>query len=253
MLAGSSNFKEDRMINLYTPISNNTIIPPPGVGFDSIVSPCLGISVFLSHVLSFSLSNNVHPITDSRYYQSLLNYKFKKIFNDGGNNLLLKKYGGNLKMEIGAVGMKLLDVELPKLDFRSFEDVLGIRNKFKSNLERFRIELAKFSQFSVIEPWDNNFESKCNEIITYKIRPAIQELRDEIDNSKDKIVLKVLKDLRSLKPVIPLIGTYLSGIPIIYALAISAGLISLETYLEYHFDTKKIKKKGLSYILDLQK
>jgi hypothetical protein len=65
MLARSSNFEEDRMINLYTPISDNKIIPPPGVGFDSIVSPCLGISVFLSYVLSFSLSNNVYPITDA--------------------------------------------------------------------------------------------------------------------------------------------------------------------------------------------
>jgi hypothetical protein len=156
-------------------------------------------------------------------------------------------------MEIGAIGVKLLDIELPELDFRSFDDVLEIRTKFKNNLERFRIELAKFLQFFVIEPWDINFKSKCNEIIMCKIQPALQELRDEIDNSKDKIVLKILKDLRSFKPVIPLTGTYLSGIPIVYALAISSDLVGLETYLEYHFDTKKIKKKGLSYILDLQK
>lgn len=249
-LSGCSHYKEDEMIFIDTFVAENTIAPPPGVGFDSIVSPVLGMAVFLSHILAFCIQNPVYPVTDDLYYWKLLSHKFKRL----SVNEKIRHYEEDKKLNISAIGLDVLDVELPRLALKSFEDILHIRHTSKDELIQFRLELAAFSNFSSSQIWSNDFLRECNDIAQFNVQPAINELQKSLSLSKDKVIIDAFKKLRTLSPVIPLVSTLIAGIPILYALAITAGLISVESFLDLYFERKKIRtSSGLSYILDLKK
>lgn len=126
------------MIDLFTPVGENRIAPPPCVGFDSIVSPVLAVSVFLAHVISFRLRNVAYPLTDSPYYQQLLQMKMRRVASGNEDVLLKTKLTPRMTQAISGVGMELLDLELPQVALRSFEDTLHTRQKHKEQLTRFR-------------------------------------------------------------------------------------------------------------------
>ncbi|MEO0685567.1 MAG: hypothetical protein AAFY76_11130 [Cyanobacteria bacterium J06649_11] len=249
MLSETSNYDEDRLVNLATFIDENTISPPPGVGFDSIVSPVLGMAVLVSHIMSFCIRNPVYPVTDSSFHWKLLAHKFARLAKEPAmQNISLGQ-----KEQIGALGLEVLDLELPNLDNANFEEILEIRAKFEDELKLFRTALAEFSDFSSTQIWSNEFAQECSNIAMLKVAPALRELCATLENSRDKVVLDTFKKIRGAKATIPLVGTFLAGIPLIYALAITGGLITAEAFLELYFERKKIRKgNSLSFLLDLK-
>gem|GEM_PF-5491382 len=257
MLSRCSSYKEDKMISIDTFVEDTiigdrrfkTIAPPPGVGFDSIVSPVLGMAVYLSHIFSFIIRNPVYPITDSSYYWNLIKNKFGRLEQ-------IEEISGfekDKKHKISALGLTTLDIEIPNLSLKTFEEVLHIRNKLKDEISRFRFEMAKFSDFANSHFLSDDFLRECENIALFEIKPAISELERSLSLSRDNVILNTFKSIRSLKPIIPLVSTFLVGIPIQYALAITAGLIGVEAFLDYYFEKKEIRmSSGLSYLLDIK-
>ena len=87
-----------------------------------------------------------------------------------------------------------------------------------------------------------------------KVKPALRELTNSITESRYKVLLNVFKTIRSTKVAIPLVSSFLTGIPMIYGLGITAGLISVEAFLELYFNSKKIKaSNGLSFLLGMKR
>jgi hypothetical protein len=272
MLSGASQHDEDRMVHLATYWRggwrgtvarafgqygherafgpDDMVAPPPGVSFDSIVSPVLGMAVLISQVMSFCIRNPVYPITDSQFHWTLLANKFKRIAGHED----IKRIPPDKKRQIGALGIDVLDIELPALDDVSFEDILSMRAKLGDNLREFRVALAKFADFSSTEFWSEEFAQECRDIATLKVSPAVQELRKALDQSRDKVILEAFKKVRTAQAAIPLVATFLAGIPPIYALAISAGLITAEAFLELYFSMKGIRAgNSLTFLLDVKR
>ena len=249
MLSRSSNYDEDRMIHLATFVAENTIAKPPGVGFDSIVSPVLGMAVLISHVLSFCIRNSVYPLTDSQFHQRLLTRKFERLADDPA----MKRLQGDQRKEIAALGLEVLDLELPNLQAATFDEVLHIREKHRDQLSQFRLALAGFADFSSTQFWSSEFSRECSEIVALKVNPAIRDLRNTLDLSRDKVVVDAFKKIRTAQVAIPLVSTLLAGMPLVYALAISAGLISVESFLELYLERKRIRAgNSLNFLLDLK-
>jgi len=257
MLASMSEHKEDAMIRLATQVGFNKefkipiISKPPCVGFDNIVSPVLGMAVIMAHVLSFCIANNVYPVSSSPYYLQLLAHKFGKITGSDDYRGLMSRFNMDRKLGISTLGLEILRSKLPTLELNSFDDVCHLRSSFKGELVRFRQALAKYSVSAASPMLSERFFSECAQIAQLEVEPAIQELVRSIGASKDKAVLSALKKVRSAKPAIPLVASLLAGIPIQYALAITAGLIGLETYVEYAIERNDLRSNGLTYVLDL--
>jgi hypothetical protein len=237
------------MISLATYIDDNTIAPPPGVAFDSIVSPVLGMAVLVSHVMSFCIMNPVYPVTDSPFHWRLLARKFARLADDQA----FKHAFTDRTLQIAALGLEVLDLELPHLNAASFDDILNIRERFGDRLKEFRLSLAEFANFSATQFWSSEFAKECSDIATLKVGPALRELQKSLEQSRDKVILDAFKKIRTAQAAIPLVATFLAGIPSVYALAISGGLITAEAFLEQYFARKSIKAgNSLSFLFDVK-
>lgn len=237
------------MIRLATFIDDNTIAPPPGVGFDSIVSPVLGMAVLVSHVLSFCIRNPVYPVTDSLFHWKLLARKFERLADDPA----IQGLRGDQRKKIAALGLEVLDLELPNLEASTFDEILHIRAKHSEQLGPFREAMAMFANFSSTNFWSREFAQECSDIAMLKVSPALRNLRSSLEQSRDKVVVEAFKKLRTAHVVIPLISTLLAGMPLIYGMAISAGLISAESFLELYIERKKIRTgNSLSFLMDVK-
>jgi hypothetical protein len=235
-----SSYEEDKIEN-----SGTGLIP----AFETIVSPVVGMAVIMAHIVSFCMEYPVYPITDNPYYWKLLRRKFKRV----ADMPELKRFKTDTKLRISALGLELMNLELPRLAARSFDDVLYIRKKYAAQLTRFRTELASFANFAANQLWSEEFFEQCSEIVALRIIPAITELQRALTLSKDKVLVNAFKSARNLTPAIPLVSVLLPGFPILYALALAAGLFSIEVFLDLYFEEKKIKAGcGLSYLLDLK-
>ena len=253
MLGRASSYEEDHLVKSIAyldpgPSNTSPDVPvvqsSPAHQFDASVSPVLGTSVMLSHVLAFSLRNSVQPLTDSRHYWDLLNRKFKR------TNLASLPALTNHR--IASLGAEVLRLELPQLAFSSFDDVLVIRHNKESELVQFRLALAKFLDVSSSGFMSDDLMRESNDIAIRKVRPALAELELSLRESKNAAVLKGFKDARLAAPI-PIIAALMTGIPLIYSLAISAGLVSVDTFAEYYRSKKEIRgRNGLALLLDLQ-
>jgi hypothetical protein len=195
-------------------------------------------------VLAFCLQNSVQPLTDNRRYWDLLNLKFKR--------LNLPDLPALTNQRVGALGTEVLRLELPRLSFSSFEDVLSIRSKRKSELAQFRLALAKLLDTSSSGFMSDDLIRESNDIAIRKVHPALAELELSLKGTRDAAILKAFRDARVTAPI-PLVGALITGIPLIYSLAISAGLVTTDTFVEYYRSKKEIRgRNGLALLLDLQ-
>jgi hypothetical protein len=258
MLGAASPHEEDVLRHISTYTGPDTILPPPCVGFDGVVSPALGVSVILAHVMTFCINNPVYPLTDSSLFLSLLYRKLNRALpqstadRDGTGSPPYSK--PSLSHRVAGLGLEVINLELPRLNFRSFDEVLTVRAEHRDELRRFRLELAKFSDLSSTALWSPDFHQHCVDVATTIVGPACRELEERLRKSRNKILLQAFKTTRTASPVVPLVGSLLAGIPLLYSLAISAGLVAAESVAEVLMERRDIRAgSGLTYLLDLKR
>ena len=87
------------------------------------------------------------------------------------------------------------------------------------------------------------------------LAPYVNILRPtqhQLERSQKEVVLRAFKNILSAPTVLSMVATIWAGLPPLIILAVAAGLISIETALEYHFNREKIfQSNGLSLFLRL--
>jgi hypothetical protein len=144
----------------------------------------------------------------------------------------------------------VIRIHLPKIDDLTAEAVLGLRERCKDSLERFRLHMGALKYSLESEVWSDSFERDIRKIVDKDILPAIVELKDSLRTKAADFGIKVLQDSASLSPV-PLLASLAVGLPVEWTLAASGGIVVLKDFLEYQMNRKAAKRNGLSFLLDI--
>ncbi len=205
----------------------------------------------INHVLTTARRHDLIPITPNVVFYELLQLKLKYL-----DTLKVQKenevlYFNHPEYKANFSSFSLAMCLLPDFEMSSFDDVLEIRNALKDELVAFRHEIFSLGEFIKVSTWSEEFLPQINYIKEHKIEPVINDLQNKLKNNKRRIVRDALK--MSTSSGLSLVAGIWSGMPIILVMAVAAGLITLGTALQYHFEREKIyQSNSLSFLLGLQ-
>lgn len=211
----------------------------------------VGESLMINHALCACDRFSLTPVTDVAIHHNFLNSKFRRIEQTNLLKKILKDYGYVKDMTIDLAATNIINEMVPALMDAEINDVLEFRDYNKDELQRFKVELGKIITEISINMWDEDFYNKIIDIVDGKIKPAIQELKDSTESSKEKI-LRILKKGASISPL-PLILSAIPGFDPKIGILASAGVIVLEEYLESIKKSSKRQKNWCTYLIEAQK
>ncbi|MBC8054573.1 MAG: hypothetical protein H7Y13_16050 [Sphingobacteriaceae bacterium] len=154
------------------------------------------------------------------------------------------------------IAFDTLKLSIPTISALAFEDVLELKYKLNDELLRFQYEMQRF-QFEMENEFDqHSLPIKAREIAKFRIQPAIEDLTTRLTSGSYSFVKTILTELKDPKSYTPLLTSVFGNVPSHLTILLSAGLISITTYMELveHFKQRStLRKNGLFYILDLTK
>lgn len=125
---------------------------------------------------------------------------------------------------------------------------MEIRERYKDALSKFRGAIRLFASRVEAMPYTRDFFKEIDSVIAAEVNPAVEELRQEIRSVPQKFLRSTIKGLKA--GTIPVIAGVFAGLPIPYLLALSAGVVTLETVLDLSLEMqKKQPKSGLCFLL----
>jgi hypothetical protein len=221
---------------------------PMGQGFGFIrLSPELGASILLNHTIAACHKYDLVPFTDKSVYQNFLLNKFQRV----SRSKLIADYKRQLRITSSVLARRVMELHLPKLELRSFEDVLELKRRMAGELERFRYEMTKFAAEVQATPLDESYEKEIERVIAAKINPAKADVEAKLRGVDRKFAVRIIKGAKA--GTVPIIATLFAGIPLPYVLALSAGVITLEALWEARVERKEITNaNGLSFLFEVR-
>lgn len=219
-------------------------------GFPGTVSTVMWAALVVNHTLLTAHRYNLVPVTPSGLFWKLLQSKLWRMRTLTEADQLKERFFDHPEYKAGFSGFSLAALTLPNLELMSFEDVLDLRATLRDELIAFRYEMSTLAEHIREEPWHPNFLNELEYTVKNRIKPAIDNLQRKLNASTKEVVLRALKT--ATPTVLPVYVGIWAGMPPLLVMAIAAGLVSLETALEYHFKQKKtLQSNGLSLLLRL--
>ena len=148
---------------------------------------------------------------------------------------------------LGAERVRWVHFNLPKFEFENYEQVLEARHKLSEQLSQFRNAMASLAAEIDESPFDSLFLKKIENILASETRPAVQSINLEIQRSRDTFIIKCLRNAQTGS--IPIVALIFAGLPPSAVIALSAGLMSIETALETCREIKHARCNSLSLLL----
>lgn len=211
------------------------------------VSPQLGASILTNQSLLACSNRGLLPFTDNSLFFDLLLYKCRKI--DKSSHGEIYKLQHSITETLMA--KEVMHEHIPLLYLKSCEDVLEIRERYKDVITNFRKSIRHFASKMQAMPYSRDFYREIESIIATEINPVIEELRLEMRSIPQKFLRSTIKGLKA--GTIPLIAATFAGLPIPYLLALSAGIVAIETFVDLSLEMKKKPpKNGLCFLLKVK-
>ena len=208
------------------------------------VSPEVGAAILLNHTIVSCQTFGLTPFTDNQLYQELLLDKFQRAVKSDA----VGKYRAELRQTSAILATQIMNVSLPKLELRSFDDVLEQKTRLRDELLRFRTEIMKFAAQVKATPYEDSYLREIERVIAANIAPAIEDLSAKIKGAKRAMVSNVLKSAKA--GAVPIAATLFAGLPLPYVLALSAGIITLEALWEVERARRDAADlNGLSFLM----
>jgi hypothetical protein len=212
------------------------------------MSPELGASILLNHVIATCHKYDLIPFTDNSLYQDFLLNKFQRVCQ----SKLITDYKKQLRITSSTIALRVMELHLPELELHSFEDVLELKHRMTDELERFRYEMTKFAADIQTTPIEESYIKEIERIIAMKVNPAKGEIEAKLRGMDMKFAGRIIKGAKA--GTIPIVATLFAGVPLPYVLALSAGVITLEALWEDHVERKEIANmNGLSFLFGNKK
>ncbi len=218
-LMTSRMFEEEHIDEIYSGIAdryNNQIrIPFP-----------IAMSILMNHVYFVTTQFGYTPFTDSSRDEVFLRIKFEREAMNINNPRYQQKLSQlDVQIRKDLFAQRVLNEFLPTLGDIGIRKILDIKDDYKSDLRRFRNEMARLSRQINVDYWDINIDGEMNRIIDEQIRPSINNLTTNIDNAKADLKAKYGK--RAITGSVCVIGTLISGgLATVPLITLMGGVIS---------------------------
>ena len=72
---------------------------------------------------------------------------------------------------------------LPDFEKASFDEVLSINDELSSALTRFRGAVGEYAELIESTSWDSDFEAEAAKVFEEKIKPAVKEIEERVDEN----------------------------------------------------------------------
>jgi len=204
-------------------------------------------SLMLTVALHACREMGLAPFTDNALHQQFLNKKLShlsKRIGDGADLL------PNLSPAYSRVGTKLIELSLPRIENLTPDRVFQLRDKCKEQLLPFRQELLKMAAEIEANAWEPEFEQHLTRYIDSKVRPAVLDLENKLRDLKRDLGLVILEKSATTAPL-PFLVSIFTSMPIEWVLPASVGVVWLKEALSYFVNSSKLKRNGLSFLLNL--
>lgn len=245
LLGKSSGFSEDE----WQPLQTIGVFCGSFVG---TVSTTMWAAFVTNHTLLFAHKHNLIPITPSDTFRKLLQSKVRRLRTSVPAKQLEQSFVEHPEYKAGFSGFSLAAFTLPNLELMSFEDVLELRVALEDELIAFREQMSLLAERVRTEPWEPGFAKEIERITKHDIQPTLQKLQRKLESSPSEVALRALRSLVSAPTALSMLATIWAGLPPLLVMAVTAGLVSVETALAYHFHRKRIlQANGLSLLLRL--
>ena len=152
--------------------------------------------------------------------------------------------------EIAVRSMKIL---LPYIRCSSMEEVLEIRNYAKDELLELSSYIDDLYKSIDIEKRQELSTIEIDKIVTQSVTPAIHQFERKLENLKLKVVKDFISNIANPLSYSPLITTFFNGVSPSLALAMSMGLISAKTAIDYKINQNEVKNDPLYFTVSLKK
>lgn len=195
-----------------------------------------------SGALYFAIKANITPISDNPILSSIACKTVTSLSN------LNIEY--NPKDLSKLLGFKVLSSILPNFGELLPEQILEIREDMYDELEAFRYEMYRIVIESKVEP------GNLDEIIKFKIKPRVDDIKAKITSSKKTLYRKIGKNILAAGTTLL---TQSVNLPAHVQIAIGIGLVvkGLFDYFDYKNSQEEVLSKpenrGLVLLLDLKK
>ena len=148
------------------------------------------------------------------------------------------------------IALNALSIFIPNVQQMEIEDILELRYKLCDELSEMRYYIDNLTnEFSV----DNITPDKIKFYLEKMINPSIKQLERKVSGLRMSTLQKFIHSFKDPKTYVPLLTTFFANIPTHIALAVSAGLITTDTALEYKKQVNEIKNDPLYFALKLKK
>ncbi len=226
----------------------------PGIYKDNQAIPGI-CSERINSALYFAEREELFPVTGNDMYPLLLSHKLKRIA-DVRNGLDL---GATDRHSFSILSWELVTEVVPRtvIQDRTPREVLKYKEACTDLKLRFRQYLWSLEAAVATEPWDPKFSHELNMIITGKVLPEVQKIRDRKTEIWEKLFGDTLKSLTSLKVAPPLLGLQLiPGLTFWEILSFSTAVIGVSTLpqlLDAWKDEKQRRRNALFFLLRFAK
>ncbi|MDG6105051.1 hypothetical protein Daura_33200 [Dactylosporangium aurantiacum] len=185
------------------------------------------------------------PFTDSALHQRFLNVKLGRL----ARRLTADALPGPTPA-YPRLGTELIELSLPRIENLTPRRVGQLRTRCRDQLEAFRDEVLKMAAEIEVNAWEPDFERHLARYIDANVRPALLDLERKLHDLKRDVGLVLLEKSATTAPL-PLLVSVFTGIPVEWVLPASVGIVSLKELLSYATNRSRLKRNGLSFLLDL--
>jgi hypothetical protein len=131
----------------------------------------------------------------------------------------------------GLIGFKALDFGLPDLEFATMQDILEARCLLRDELAHFRARMISFASFIMYGCAPEEAVSDHIDVVIEKqLTPSIIDIERKMRSSNKKLLLNAIG--HASKSLLAFGGAITSGSSVLTASLLSAGILSIEGFIE---------------------
>lgn len=144
---------------------------------------------------------------------------------------------------------------LPPVGDLPADKVLKLRDKFKNQLDDFRVEMAALVEEIQEQLWEPSFDARIKQVVNTKLRPRLRALKWDLQDERDRYWMeeasgRVVGESKASWVTSVLIGAPLPGI----LLGVGRSAFNLFSgWLSHKRQERALKRNGLTYLLQIQR
>ncbi len=135
--------------------------------------------------------------TDSRIVSDAVNLGLKNVLEFAGDSVKEQSLEVR-RMSANLLAQKVMTFNMPSFEFKSFEDVLEVKERHKDELMALDNYLFDISNKVELLPYELGYDDSLNRLIERRIQPAILDLKKSVAFSPNRIARNSYNPIKNI-------------------------------------------------------